>query len=144
MIKNADWIIDIGPGAGEHGGEVVFSGSPNEIISSTISITGQYLSGKKSITIPNKRRKGSGKNISIDNASGNNLRKINTSFPLEKFIVVTGVSGFGKSTLVNETLYPILSKELNGSRAYPLPYKDVRGLESVSYTHLTLPTSDLV
>ena len=130
-MEEADQIIDIGPGAGEHGGEVVFSGSPNEIISSTISITGQYLSGKKSITIPNKRRKGSGKNISIDNASGNNLRKINTSFPLEKFIVVTGVSVSGKSTLVNETLYPILSKELNGSRAYPLPYKDVRGLEYV-------------
>ena len=130
-MEEADQIIDIGPGAGEHGGEVVFSGSPDEIISSTISITGQYLSGKKSITIPNKRRKGSGKNISIDNASGNNLRKINTSFPLEKFIVVTGVSGSGKSTLVNETLYPILSKELNGSRAYPLPYKDVRGLEYV-------------
>ena len=130
-MEEADQIIDIGPGAGEHGGEVVFSGSPNEIISSTISITGQYLSGKKSITIPNKRRKGSGKNISIDNASGNNLRKINTSFPLEKFIVVTGVSGSGKSTLVNETLYPILSKELNGSRAYPLPYKDVSGLEYV-------------
>mgnify|MGYP001276426134 CR=1 FL=1 len=130
-MEEADQIIDIGPGAGEHGGEVVFSGSPDEIISSTISITGQYLSGKKSITIPNKRRKGSGKNISIDNASGNNLRKINTYFPLEKFIVVTGVSGSGKSTLVNETLYPILSKELNGSRAYPLPYKDVRGLEYV-------------
>ena len=130
-MEEADQIIDIGPGAGEHGGEVVFSGSPNEIISSTKSITGQYLSGKKSITIPNKRRKGSGKNISIDNASGNNLRKINTSFPLEKFIVVTGVSGSGKSTLVNETLYPILSKELNGSRAYPLPYKDVSGLEYV-------------
>ena len=130
-MEEADQIIDIGPGAGEHGGKVVFSGSPDEIISSTISITGQYLSGKKSITIPNKRRKGSGKNISIDNASGNNLRNINTSFPLEKFIVVTGVSGSGKSTLVNETLYPILSKELNGSRAYPLPYKDVRGLEYV-------------
>ena len=130
-MEEADQIIDIGPGAGEHGGEVVFSGSPDEIISSTKSITGQYLSGKKSITIPNKRRKGSGKNISIDNASGNNLRNINTSFPLEKFIVVTGVSGSGKSTLVNETLYPILSKELNGSRAYPLPYKDVRGLEYV-------------
>ena len=130
-MEEADQIIDIGPGAGEHGGEVVFSGSPNEIISSTKSITGQYLSGKKSITIPNKRRKGSGKNISIDNASGNNLRKINTSFPLEKFIVVTGVSGSGKSTLVNETLYPILSKELNGARAYPLPYKDVSGLEYV-------------
>ena len=130
-MEEADQIIDIGPGAGEHGGEVVFSGSPDEIISSTISITGQYLSGEKSITIPNKRRKGSGKNISIDNASGNNLRKINTSFPLEKFIVVTGVSGSGQSTLVHETLYPILSKELNGSSAYPLPYKDVRGLEYV-------------
>tara|TARA_B100001996_G_scaffold152172_1_gene115815 strand:- start:663 stop:2162 length:1500 start_codon:yes stop_codon:yes gene_type:complete len=128
-MEEADQIIDIGPGAGEHGGEIVFSGTPSEIINSTSSITGQYLSGKKSITIPKKRRIGNGKKISLKQASGNNLREINTTFPLEKFIVVTGVSGSGKSTLVNETLYPILSKELNGSRAYPLPYKEVEGLE---------------
>ena len=128
-MEEADQIIDIGPGAGEHGGEIVFSGTPSEIINSPSSITGQYLSGKKSINVPKKRRKGNGKKIFLKQASGNNLREINTTFPLEKFIVVTGVSGSGKSTLVNETLYPILSKELNGSRAYPLPYKEVEGLE---------------
>ena len=130
-MEEADQIIDIGPGAGEHGGEVVFSGSPKQILKSKSSITGKYLSGKKSIKIPVKRRKGHGKEISLIGAGGNNLKEIKTTFPLEKFIVVTGVSGSGKSTLVNETLYPILAKDLNGSRAYPLPYEDVSGLEYV-------------
>ena len=130
-MEEADQIIDIGPGAGEHGGEIVFSGTPNEIIKSSASITGKYLSGKKSIEFSSNRRKGNGKNIYLEEASGNNLKKISSEFPLEKLIVVTGVSGSGKSTLVNETLYPILSKELNGSRAYPLSYKNVRGLEYV-------------
>jgi len=130
-MEEADQLIDIGPGAGEHGGEVVFSGTPNEIIKSSKSITGKYLSGKKSIEFSSNRRKGNGKNINLEEASGNNLREISTKFPLEKLIVVTGVSGSGKSTLVNETLYPILSKELNGSRAYPLSYKNVEGLEYV-------------
>ena len=130
-MEEADQIIDIGPGAGEHGGEVVFSGAPNEIIKSPDSITGKYLSGKKSIEFSSNRRNGNGKNIYLEEASGNNLKNISTKFPLEKLIVVTGVSGSGKSTLVNETLYPILSKELNGSRAYPLQYKSVAGLEYV-------------
>ncbi len=130
-MEEADQIIDIGPGAGEHGGEVVFSGSPKQILKSKSSITGKYLSGKKLIKIPVKRRKGNGKEISLIGAGGNNLKEIKTTFPLEKFIVVTGVSGSGKSTLVNETLYPILAKDLNGSRAYPLPYEDVSGLEYV-------------
>ena len=130
-MEEADQIIDIGPGAGEHGGEIVFSGTPNEIIKSPASITGKYLSGKKSIEFSSNRRRGNGKNIYLEEASGNNLKKISSEFPLEKLIVVTGVSGSGKSTLVNETLYPILSKELNGSRAYPLSYKNVRGLEYV-------------
>ena len=130
-MEEADQIIDIGPGAGEHGGEIVFSGTPNEIIKSSASITGKYLSGKKSIEFSSNRRRGNGKNIYLEEASGNNLKKISSEFPLEKLIVVTGVSGSGKSTLVNETLYPILSKELNGSRAYPLSYKNVRGLEYV-------------
>ena len=130
-MEEADQLIDIGPGAGEHGGEVVFSGTPKEIIKSSKSITGKYLSGKKSIEFSSNRRKGNGKNINLEEASGNNLRKISTKFPLEKLIVVTGVSGSGKSTLVNETLYPILSKELNGSRAYPLSYKNVEGLEYI-------------
>ena len=130
-MEEADQIIDIGPGAGEHGGKVVFSGTPKEILQSNSSITGKYLSGEKSIKLPRKRRAGNGKQISLSGASGNNLKEIKTNFPLEKFIVVTGVSGSGKSTLVNETLYPILAKELNGSRAYPLPYKDVDGLQYI-------------
>ena len=130
-MEEADQLIDIGPGAGEHGGEVVFSGTPKEIIKSSKSITGKYLSGKKSIEFSSNRRNGNGKNIYLEESSGNNLRKISTKFPLEKLIVVTGVSGSGKSTLVNETLYPILSKELNGSRAYPLSYKNVEGLEYI-------------
>jgi len=130
-MEEADQIIDIGPGAGEHGGKVVFSGTPEEILKSNSSITGKYLSGEKSIKLPRKRRAGNGKQISLSGASGNNLKEIKTNFPLEKFIVVTGVSGSGKSTLVNETLYPILAKELNGSRAYPLPYKDVDGLQYI-------------
>ena len=128
-MESADQIIDIGPGAGEHGGEVVFSGTPEEILKSKKSLTGQYLSGKKKIPIPEKRRAGSGKILKIEGAKGNNLKDISVSFPLGKLIVVTGVSGSGKSTLVNETIFPILSKELNNSRAYPLTHESIQGLE---------------
>ena len=130
-MEEADQLIDIGPGAGEHGGEVVFSGTPSEILKSSKSITGKYLSGKRSIEFSTKRRPGNGKSVYLEEASGNNLRGISAKFPLEKLIVITGVSGSGKSTLVNETLYPILSKELNGSRAYPLQYKNINGLEYI-------------
>ena len=128
-MESADQIIDLGPGAGEHGGEVVFSGTPQKILTSRKSITGKYLSGKKAIPVPISRRNGSGKILTIKKAHGNNLKNIEVSFPLGKMVVVTGVSGSGKSTLVNETVFPILSKELNGARAYPLFYESIQGLE---------------
>ena len=128
-IESADQIIDLGPGAGEHGGEVVFSGTPQKILTSKKSITGKYLSGEKVIPVPISRRNGTGKILTIKKARGNNLKNIEVSFPLGKMVVVTGVSGSGKSTLVNETVFPILSKELNGARAYPLFYEAIQGLE---------------
>ena len=128
-MESADQIIDLGPGAGEHGGEVVFSGTPQKILTAKKSVTGKYLSGKKSIPVPKSRRNGNGKILTIKKAHGNNLKNIEVSFPLGKMIVVTGVSGSGKSTLVNETVFPILSKELNGARAYPLFYESIQGLE---------------
>ena len=128
-MESADQIIDLGPGAGEHGGEVVFSGTPQKILTSRKSITGKYLSGKRAIPVPKSRRNGSGKILTIKKAHGNNLKNIEVSFPLGKMVVVTGVSGSGKSTLVNETVFPILSKELNGARAYPLFYESIQGLE---------------
>ena len=128
-MESADQIIDLGPGAGEHGGEVVFSGTPQKILTAKKSVTGKYLSGKKSIPVPKSRRNGNGKIFTIKKAHGNNLKNIEVSFPLGKMVVVTGVSGSGKSTLVNETVFPILSKELNGARAYPLFYESIQGLE---------------
>ncbi|MBT4149932.1 MAG: excinuclease ABC subunit UvrA [Candidatus Marinimicrobia bacterium] len=128
-MESADQLIDIGPGAGEHGGEIIFSGPPNKILKAKDSITGQYLSGIRFISIPEERREGNGKLLSISGASGNNLKKIDVMFPLGKMIVVTGVSGSGKSTLVNETIFPILSKKLNNARAYPLSFDSVEGLE---------------
>ncbi|NIA18783.1 MAG: excinuclease ABC subunit UvrA, partial [Simkaniaceae bacterium] len=128
-MKEADHVIDLGPGAGEHGGEVVFSGTPEELLKNTDSVTGQYLSGKRSIGRPKVRRKGNGKFLQLNKARGNNLKSISVQFPLGKFVVITGVSGSGKSTLINETLYPILAKELHGARKYPLTYETIKGLE---------------
>ncbi len=128
-MLSADEIVDLGPGAGEHGGEVIFSGKPIDILKCRKSITGMYLSGKRSIPVPAHRRNGNGKMLSVRGNRGNNLKKIDVDFPLGKMIVVTGVSGSGKSTLVNETLFPILHKELNNARAYPLPYDLVTGLQ---------------
>ena len=128
-MESADQIIDLGPGAGEHGGEVIYSGSPKQLLKCMNSITGLYLSGRRVIPIPNKRRNGNGKVLFLKGARGNNLKKLDVSFPLGKLVVVTGVSGSGKSTLVNETLYLILHKELNNARAYPLPYDVINGLE---------------
>ncbi len=128
-MEEADYVIDLGPGAGEHGGRVVFAGPPEKLIKHTKSVTGQYLSGKRSIPVPKTRRPGSGKSLVIHSARGNNLKSITAEFPLSKFVVVTGVSGSGKSTLVNETLYPILAKELHGARKYPLGYDTISGLE---------------
>ena len=128
-MESADQLIDIGPGAGEHGGKIVFSGSPKAIVNSKNSITGQYLSGEKLIPTPKARRNGNGKVLTISGANGNNLKNINVSFPLGKMIIVSGVSGSGKSSLINETIYPALSKELNNARAYPLSYESISGLE---------------
>ena len=128
-IRAADYVFDIGPGAGINGGEVVGLGTPRQIESNKKSITGQYLSGKKRIEIPQKRRESNGKYIEIINASGNNLKNVNVKFPLAKFTCVTGVSGGGKSTLVNETLYKTASLRLNGAKQTPAPCEELKGLE---------------
>ena len=129
-ILAADYMIDIGPGAGRHGGEVVAQGTPEEIKNSDTE-TAAYLSGKKSIPVPERRRKGTGKSITIERASGNNLKDLTVAFPLGKFICITGVSGSGKSTLINETLYPVLSNHFYHSLKNPLPYKSIKGLEFI-------------
>ncbi len=125
----ADHIIDIGPGAGIHGGEIVATGTVDEIKACKKSITGQYLSGEKYIPVPDKRRKGNGKYIEIKGAAQNNLKGINVKFPLGKFICVTGVSGSGKSSLVNEILYKKLASELNRAKIRAGKHKSVKGLE---------------
>ena len=128
-IESADYVIDLGPGAGRYGGEVAFAGTPEELLKAEESPTGKYLSGKKEIKIPRTRSTKKPKNLSIIGASGNNLKNINVDFPIGRFIAVTGVSGSGKSTLINETLYPALMKELNRARSYPLTYEAINGAE---------------
>ncbi|WP_281882954.1 excinuclease ABC subunit UvrA [Paenibacillus sp. YYML68] len=127
----ADYIIDIGPGAGIHGGQVVAQGTPKEIMEDPASLTGQYLSGKKFIPVPPERRKTNDKWLEIRGAKENNLRGVNVKFPLGVFSCVTGVSGSGKSTLINEILYKTLAKELNGGKVRPGEYKEFKGLEHV-------------
>ena len=129
-MMQADKILDIGPGAGAFGGEVVAFGSPKEIMKDKKSVTGQFLSGKEKIEVPKKRRKWD-KTIKLFGAKGNNLKNINVEFPLGVMTVVTGVSGSGKSTLVNGTLYPILFNKLNKGKLYPLEYKKIEGLEEL-------------
>ena len=126
-IEAADYVIDLGPGAGKHGGEITFAGTPKQLLKSNKSLTGKYLSGKKQIRIPKVRRNGSSNQLSIKGATGNNLKSIDVDFPLGRFIAVTGVSGSGKSSLVNETLFPALAKELNRARAYPLEFDSITG-----------------
>ena len=130
-MQSADYIVDMGPGAGRHGGRVVYAGDIEEIKACPESLTGQYLSGGQTIPLPTKRRKGNGHKIVLRGANGNNLKSLNVTFPLGKLICVTGVSGSGKSTLVNETLYKILAQELNGARDKPAPYKDIQGIEFI-------------
>ena len=128
-IREADYVFDIGPGAGVHGGFVVAQGSPIEVTENPESLTGQYLSGKKEISIPLSRRPGNGKFISIENATGNNLQGVTVDFPLGKFVCVTGVSGSGKSTLTIETLFKNASMTLNGAKQTPAPCERIVGLE---------------
>ena len=130
MMRAADWIVDIGPKAGRKGGEVVFQGTPKEMLK-TDTITAQYLNGKMAIEIPEHRRKGNGKSITIRGARGNNLKGVDVEFPLGKLIVVTGVSGSGKSTLINETLQPILSQHFYRSLKKPMPYDSIEGIENI-------------
>lgn len=129
-MMQADKILDIGPSAGDFGGEIVAFGTPKEIMENKNSVTGQYLSGKEKIEIPKKRRKWS-KTIKLFGASGNNLKNIDVEFPLSVMTVVTGVSGSGKSTLINSTLYPILFNKLNKGKLYPLEYKKIEGIEEL-------------
>ena len=128
-IREADYVYDIGPGAGLHGGQVVSHGTPEHITNDKASITGQYLAGIRSIEVPAERRKGNGKKLQVIKASGNNLKNVSADFPLGKFVCVTGVSGGGKSTLTIETLFKTASMRLNGARQTPGPCETINGLE---------------
>ncbi len=128
-IRTADWVIDMGPGAGVHGGRVVAEGTPADIAADPASLTGQYLSGLRRIEVPARRRSGNGKKLTIVKASGNNLKDVTVDIPLGCFVCVTGVSGGGKSTLIIETLYKRAAMLLNGARETPAPCETIRGLE---------------
>jgi excinuclease ABC subunit A len=130
MILAADHVLDIGPAAGIHGGQVIAQGTPKEILKFH-TLTSDYINGIKEISIPEKRRKGTGKSLYLKGANGNNLKNVSVEFPLGKLICVTGVSGSGKSTLINETLYPILSKHFYRSEKKPMPHKSIQGLEHI-------------
>lgn len=129
-VRTADYVVDIGPGAGVHGGEIVAEGTPQEVMANPNSLTGQYLSGTRAIPIPAKRRKGrKGQSIKVKGARGNNLKDVTASIPLGTFSCVTGVSGGGKSTFLLETLYKVAARRLNGARENPAPHDSVTGLE---------------
>ena len=130
MIIESDYVIDIGPGAGVHGGRIVAAAPPKEMLKFD-TLTAQYITGKMNINVPPERRKGNGKKISLKGCSGNNLKNVSVDFPLGKFICVTGVSGSGKSSLINETLYPVLSAHFYNSEKRPLAYKSISGLEHI-------------
>ncbi|WP_316842883.1 excinuclease ABC subunit UvrA [Pedobacter gandavensis] len=130
MILEADHVIDVGPAAGVRGGEIVAQGTPAEILKSD-TLTAAYLNGKKGIEVPKKRRKGTGHKLSIIKASGHNLKDVSVDFPLGKFIAVTGVSGSGKSSLITETLYPILNHHFFRAKKHPLPYEKISGIKEI-------------
>ncbi|MGN1328494.1 MAG: excinuclease ABC subunit UvrA [Eubacterium sp.] len=130
-MRNADFIVDIGPGAGVHGGELVAAGTVDDIINCERSITGMYLSGKRVIPVPEKRRKGNGKKLTVFGACENNLKNINVEIPLGKFVAITGVSGSGKSSLVNEILYKYLCTTLNGGKKRPGKFDKITGVDNL-------------
>ena len=130
-MLQADYLVDVGPGAGEHGGRIVACGTPEEVMQNTNSLTGDYLSGRKTIEVPKKRRKGNGKYIEIKGAKENNLKNVNVKFPLGKLVLVTGVSGSGKSSLVNQILYKSLMKGVYNSRVIPGNHKSIKGIENI-------------
>lgn len=130
MILEADHVIDVGPAAGVHGGQIVAQGTPDQILKSN-TLTAAYLNGQKKIEVPKKRRKGTGHKLSIIKASGHNLKEVSVDFPLGKFIAVTGVSGSGKSSLITETLYPILNHHFFRAKKHPLPYEKINGLKEI-------------
>jgi len=130
MIEAADHVIDIGPKAGKHGGQIISEGAPSELTNHN-TLTANYITGDKAIEVPKKRRKGTGKKITLTGCTGNNLKNISVDFPLGKMIGVTGVSGSGKSTLINETLYPIMNAHYFNGVKKPMPYKKIKGLEFI-------------
>lgn len=130
IMTESDYVIDIGPGAGKTGGEVVYQGTPGKMLKSH-TLTADYLNGVKAIKVPETRRKGNGKYIELKGASGHNLKDVDLKLPLGMFVCVTGVSGSGKSSLINGTLQPILSREFYRSMQEPLPYKEIKGIENV-------------
>ncbi|MBE6164285.1 MAG: excinuclease ABC subunit UvrA [Streptococcus gallolyticus] len=130
-MRQADWLIDVGPGAGDFGGQIVASGTPEDVAKNKKSITGQYLSGAKEIPVPLERRKGNGRVLRVKGASENNLQNIDVTFPLGKFIAVTGVSGSGKSTLVNSILKKAVAQKLNRNSAKPGKHKALEGVENI-------------
>ncbi len=127
-ILSADWVLDLGPQAGTHGGQIIASGTPKEIVDNKKSLTGKYLAGTESIKVQNKRRQGNGKLLTLIGATGNNLKNITVKFPLGKFISITGVSGSGKSSLINQTLFPLISRELYSSLRKPLYFESIKGM----------------
>lgn len=130
IMEEADYIVDIGPGAGRHGGEIMFQGKVADL-KKTHSLTASFLNGQRKIEVPSERRKGNGKSLEIIGASGHNLKNVDLKLPLGKFVCVTGVSGSGKSSLINGTLQPILSKKFYRSLQEPLPYKEIKGIENI-------------
>ena len=128
-IRKADWIIDLGPAAGEHGGQVIAEGTPKQILAHPKSLTGAYLSGRKQVEIPDKRREGNGKSLTIVGASANNLKEIDVNIPLGKLVCITGVSGSGKSTLMSDILYNELAAQLMGARTSGGPHEHIEGVQ---------------